>query len=199
MNIKKIIAREGLILLGVVALGCLIFFVSSVYPPQVKSIKTTPKKKVYTREQFNILDNSGLTVEQIARLNDGEYPTGITKRIEESLASPQANKAPVPIRIEQATDEDAPIDLLTEIKVRNKNTGERRVYSRSDLAGTPGLTGIKEEIDLIDEARAELDRRTEEKRAGMRWKGILFLFIGYTLYLMPIKFFIWAIRTLRTK
>ncbi len=33
MNIKKIIAREGLILIGVILLSCLIFSIASIYPP----------------------------------------------------------------------------------------------------------------------------------------------------------------------
>lgn len=36
MNINKVIAREGLILIGVILLSCLIFSISSIYPPYPK-------------------------------------------------------------------------------------------------------------------------------------------------------------------
>ena len=147
MNIKKIIAREGLILLGVLLVACVIFFISSIYPPHFKLVKTT-SKEAYTREQFDVLNHGGLTNEQIVKLWKGQYPADITKKIE--------NK-------EALTDEDVAA------------------------------------IDRIDEARAELDRRTEEKRGSIRWNGLLVLFIAYVFYLIPIRFSIWAIRTLKQK
>ena len=103
---------------------------------------------MYTREQFDVLDRGGLTIEQIAKLSKGEYPSDITTKIEKKDA---------------LTDEDV------------------------------------KAIDRIDEARSELDRRTEEKRGSIRWNGILVLFIIYAFYLIPIRFSIWAIRTLKQK
>jgi hypothetical protein len=147
-RIKRIVAREGLILLGILGASCLLFFISSIYPPYFKPPKTTPKKEVYTREQFDVLDNGGLTVEQIARLSMGQYPVDVTAKIE-------AKKA--------LTDED--------IKT----------------------------IDRIDGSRAELDRRTEAKRNRIRWGGLQFILVIYALYLIPIRFSIWAVKTLKSK
>lgn len=147
MNIKKLIAREGLIFIGVMLLGSLILLISSVYPPYFKPQKTR-EAIVFTKEQFATLKNKGLTLEQIVMLSKGQLP----------------------------------IDIETKVKLKEPLTDE-------DV----------EKLDRIDKARAELDRRTEEKRSKIKDVGFSFLFTTYFIYLVLIKFILWAIKTLKQK
>jgi len=130
-----------------ILLGCLIVFISTIYPPYFKPLKTH-QTKVFTKEQFDALENKGLTLEQIVNISKGQYPADITARIDTG---------------EPLTDENI------------------------------------QKIDMVDNARAELNRRTGDKRSLIFWGGLKILLVAYILYLIPIRFSIWAIRTLKQK
>lgn len=114
MSIKKIIAREGLVLLGIIGIGYIIM--------------TTPDLYIKSR----------------------------------------------PIRIEQATNKETPIDLLTERRITYLDTGERKIYRLSEI------------------------NKARDRQERVRNIGFVILLFGYPVYLL-VRFIIWAIRTLRQK
>ncbi len=115
MNAKRIIAREGLIILGIIGVGFLVVNMAGLF---------------YTE--------------------------------------------PIPIRIEKATDQETPIDLLAEKRITYSDTGERKIYRLS-------------EIEKVGEKQEQVSRT-----------GFLIIFLGYPFYLLT-RFIIWAIKTLKEK
>ena len=93
------------------------------------------------------------------------------------MTTPQLYIKAKPIRIEQATDKETPIDLLTEM---------RTIDTETLLSGTGARA-----IYRITEWNKAKDR-TEKVRS----LGFIILFFGYPVYLL-VRFIIWALRTLR--
>lgn len=135
MNIKKVIAREGLILIGVILLSCLICSLSYIYPPY-------PKR---------------LSLDEIFKATP-PIPPGFQLEKPSSSFIPDKSTAYIP---KGKFLDDGPRDLLAE--------------------ATPA--GARFRADLI--------------RAKIRWGGPSVLFIAYALYLIPIKFSIWAVKALK--
>jgi uncharacterized integral membrane protein len=79
---------------------------------------------------------------------------------------------PRPIRIEQQTDTKKPIDLLTEKRISYPDTGENNIY-------------------LLSEVSKAAERQTRVENIGL-----FFLLLSYPIYLL-IRFIAWAIKTLR--
>lgn len=65
---KRVIAREGLIILGIIGIGILIIFLSSIYPPSPVPIKTdieTGRPSTLTPKQFEKAKQEGFVVDKI--------------------------------------------------------------------------------------------------------------------------------------
>lgn len=108
---KKIIAREGLIIIGIIGIGFIIM--------------TTPQLYIKAR----------------------------------------------PIRIEQATSQETPIDLLTEKRITYLDMGERKIYRLSEV------------------------NKVGDRQEKVRSIGFFILLLGYPVYLL-VRFIVWAVRTL---
>jgi hypothetical protein len=113
-KVKKTIAKEGLIILGIIGIGFIIM--------------TTPQLYIKAR----------------------------------------------PIRIEQATNQEAPVDLLTEKRITYLDTGERKIYRLSEVS------------------------KAGDRQDRVRNIGFFILLLGYPVYLLA-RFIVWAVRTLREK
>lgn len=70
-----------------------------------------------------------------------------------------------------------------------------------DLLTKPSPSFIPDEPrDLLSESTpAGAWFRVDLIKAKIRWGGLSILFIAYALYLIPIKFIIWAVRILKEK
>ena len=103
MNIKKLIAREGLIILGIVAMGCFVLLISSTYPPlpNTKSLyeglSSAEKKSIEDLIKFrqlfpeyDDLDNLTLVQKLASKLPEYQDMFNGIKEINKRLA-PNAN------------------------------------------------------------------------------------------------------------
>lgn len=172
LQIKKIIAREGLVVLGIIGASCLLLFISSVYPP-------IPKSDIY----------GGFT--QAERKSIGELMDFREKYPEYDdlnnleLAEKLANKYPGYQQIYKN---------IKSINERNKNQDRFDVST----AKPPKNDYYAEEIEGKRPPRDLLVELAETKRARIGDVGFHLLFIGYPVYLI-IRFILWAVRTLKHK
>jgi len=129
-RIKKIIAREGLILIGIIGLGYVITVTPDLY------IQWPAPIRVY---------------------------------------QPTDKSMPIDLLVEQEIDrKDRPIDLLTETRIVNLNTGASEIYSKSAFDNT------------------------QEKRKQVKKIGFIILLFGYPVYLV-VRFVFWAGIILKSK
>jgi len=171
-KIKKIIAREGFVILGIIVVSCLIFLLSSIYPPVPKQSniydgltsteKSALKELTELREQFPEYDDlDNLTLAEKLAKKFSEY-----KQVYVSMKS---------------------------INIKNK---EKKVFDISTAKMATDSLGKRHLITPLI-PKAELERRQVTKIRGTLFNtGFLCLIYGYPAYLL-ISFIVWMIKTIR--
>ena len=202
LNIKKIIAREGLILLSFILLGLLIGTIfQDTYYSNLRLLHGVPLKRFgvmgerimlygypfYLLIRFVLWAIKTLKGEITIKIN----PKRLKKIIAREglillviigmgyiiMTTPELYIKARPIRIEKTTDKETPIDLLTEMRTVDtetlfSGTGTRQIYRISEW------------------------NKAEARKEKVKSLGFIILFFGYPIYLL-IRFILWGIRTLR--
>lgn len=184
MKIKKIIAREGLVIMGIIVIGCFILLISSVYPP-------IPKPKIIYIEQKENIDQD-LSKDALF-LSEDELMSvqGLAQSEQDAIAKMVEFRKKYP-----------EYDDLDNISLAEKLTKKYPEYQNVYKNIKSIYEKMKDKTDEFNFATAKpsvlLSKKSDiyEKRGKISSIGFYFLLFTYPLYLI-IRFIIWATKTLK--